>query len=66
MPMIKTFTLLKSVDELEAFYWLELFENLPEELFTTLNTEPSQLVINNLRQFARSFTVLKNSLLVLN
>jgi hypothetical protein len=66
--MNELFTLLTSnnIAEIESAYWLSVFEELPDSMFQYSDDKPSEGIINQLKQYARAYSVIGNEGIVLN
>ena len=66
--MKELFTLLNSKGdaELEASYWLSVFEDIPDSVFADDDVQPSQCVISALKQYARAFMIYGDEGIILN
>jgi len=68
MPMNELFTLLNSQsdEEMEAGFWLRVFEEIPDDMFQRFTDQPSQGIISALKHYARSYVLYGNEGIVLN
>ena len=66
--MKELFTLLnpKNDVEFEASYWLSVFEEIPDSMFTDAAEQPSQGVISALKQYARAYMAYGDEDVILN
>jgi len=66
--MNELFTLLNSrnAGELEATFWLSVFDELPDAMFRDFGEKPSAKIVEILKQYARAYTVMGNDGIVLN
>ncbi len=66
--MKELFTLLnsKSDAEFEASYWLSVFEEIPDSVFTNADDQPSQGIISALKQYARAYMICGDEGIILN
>jgi hypothetical protein len=66
--MNELFTLLNSQSdaEMEATYWLAVFEDLPDSYFQKMQDQPSLNIITALKQYARAYRICGNEGIVLN
>jgi len=66
--MNELFTLLNSQSdaEMEAAFWLGVFEEIPDELFQQADSQPSRSIISALKHYARSYVSYGEKGIVLN